>query len=726
MRKQHIKLLERVNKYGAFSDDQIKVLSREDVPLNILNLVFNYFYNQNRNGIDMAASAKEAENWIDYCIQEKEKRQLNSDDVLYIMRHILPAHKDKDTLIANDKKLYIYRVYLYAAKHEANTALCGLYTYCLYQGMEHKEMRLLLKMALSNKICWDLKFLFECYPCLLDDYEHNNKNSLVIELIRRGIVALFRPKENILEGLYDLQTHKFSFKNSEFEKYFRIYSNYNREWVENKIAIAEMQRDNYPIVEEIIKFCKTNKMKSDEYMDSDLSKRWYCWQLLDPTKEEQMAQCFKILGQPFKIDTGAWSLSVSSSTTFFTSIVYNEYSYVTADGNKTRGGWRAEKASNTIRLLVTPDGKLFRAFDSKKKKNIPVSIKEFLYFRGKPNLFGELVETIFEFHRKGNSFFADVIQDCEKCGCLIPMSFNDMIGHRDRSHYLNEKYKLANEIGVDWNKRNINLSYLIIKAYPLVEKGESQNILIKQRSIALLKDCTYVTKSNDRVYTFLMSIINHNIMKQEQAINAEDIRSRYRQKAIELMPEDVLKDELKTWMDEMASNELYGNQCSSTLVLDYVTKCRKLKSKIHLDVCSVTQLGCTRSMSVGYKMMVGEIEIPKESKFLHLRQILPQKFEWVQTKNRLLLEAELQHNDIWSISNKIASDKRAIYSFVDKEGEFADDRKPQRYTIAFICGRNQKYKIDQIYAEYNNVNNEKLTNHIQSILDEHQNIGNKK
>lgn len=114
--------------------------------------------------------------------------------------------------------------------------------------------------------------------------------------------------------------------------------------------------------------------------------------------------------------------------------------------------------------------------------------------------------------------------------------------------------------------------------------------------------------------------------------------------------------------------------------------------------------------------MTQEVNVPKKSKFLPLRDILPPEFEWIRSRKRLILEAELQHHCVWSYADMISSDTCAIYSYVDTRAEYADDGVLRRYTVEFRCKKDGTYYVNQVQGKYDQVNAAGMKEYVQSFL----------
>ena len=78
----------------------------------------------------------------------------------------------------------------------------------------------------------------------------------------------------------------------------------------------------------------------------------------------------------------------------------------------------------------------------------------------------------------------------------------------------------------------------------------------------------------------------------------------------------------------------------------------------------------------------------------------------IKSRKRLISEAVVQHNCVWSYADDINRDKCAIYSLVYNE---------VRYTIEFRYQEN-KYEAVQIQRAFNQGCSEEVRNYITSFL----------
>lgn len=202
------------------------------------------------------------------------------------------------------------------------------------------------------------------------------------------------------------------------------------------------------------------------------------------------------------------------------------------------------------------------------------------------------------------------------------------------------------------------------------------------------------TTAKDRAFAFMSSIIVGRI-----AENAEKMKD------YQIIKTGVLPGEMGEDVDALAQ--------------DYVRMCKMKKEKVRLDICSQRHLEKVHNRTNRDYEMTGEVSVPKKSVFLGLREILPDKFEWITDRKRLIMESKMQHHCVWSYAEDITKDLCAIYSYVDYEGKFSDSRKPRRYTIEFnrVNWISSLYCINQIKGSCNSTDGTaKLSEWIKTLL----------
>lgn len=152
------------------------------------------------------------------------------------------------------------------------------------------------------------------------------------------------------------------------------------------------------------------------------------------------------------------------------------------------------------------------------------------------------------------------------------------------------------------------------------------------------------------------------------------------------------------------------------IVNDYVRMCIGSKRKISLKIRSLNQIRNMHNSitsDIGIEEETGKVEIPKKSVFYNLRKILPDDYEWIKTRKRLIEETKIQHHCVWSYAEKITEDRCAIYSYYDKDCQYGEIAK--RYTIEFGYDAG-KFNVIQVQGRFDRVNSTNMKNHIEELL----------
>lgn len=381
-------------------------------------------------------------------------------------------------------------------------------------------------------------------------------------------------------------------------------------------------------------------------------------------------------------------------------------------------------------FFITPDNKIFLVKDYKGKKNVyPISIKELFYYKNSlakfNSKFDKLLDIIFEYSINNSTFFKDVINDSrisinntDKYIYLLPTKYNDAFLYYNKSEMLKNNYKLSNSLSINYNKRNINLSYCILKTYPYIKDETSKNILLQQRNINLLDFCdTRYINDSDSYYNYINNTIKDIIQKFLKFIlinritqHSSNLNNKIDNNYTNIINEHniyIIADYIDMTLFSKHSHTKYLKECKRYFKLN-VNSMNEIRNK-HDKVSDLITLDSYMHNS---KMIV---KIPKNSKFNDLRNMLPEEFEWIKTKKRLISEAIIQHHCVASYADKITKDQCAIYSYVDKDGSKNEDGIPRRYTIEFVKHKN-KYYIKQTQGEYNKVNASYMYEYISQFL----------
>lgn len=357
-------------------------------------------------------------------------------------------------------------------------------------------------------------------------------------------------------------------------------------------------------------------------------------------------------------------------------IILNKSYKVNAGYSKEENIWVSLSEGITFKLVVFGDNNT--VYCENNNKLIPCSIKKLVSFCGddlkKVPFIKRLFINLISFYAKGNQFVNDIIRTIEHDSCfLIPLNFNDLHLYHNKKEFFSLSYKMASNIGVNFNKRDMNLSYLIIKSWTMV-KPESRNKLLN----IVCFDLTCLRTSLSSHYksycwSFLEALI---ISKLKVKCETESEYSQIRQ-----------------------------------IINDYFEMCALTKEKINLSMYSAKRIVEEHDhiSEKHYMKKTPIVKIKKDTKFKDLRKILPDEFEWIKTRKRLIQETVMQHHCVWSYAERINNDTSQIYSYVDA----ADTR----YTLEFKVRRN-KYCLVQVQGKYNMADTKDVKKYVNNILNQ--------
>ena len=735
MRRQQKQLISSASVHN-FGPEEVEVLQREDVPVKALFIAFEYFVSQNKlaqwSNLTSSDLANEANRCID--LVNKFKDKFISTQTYYRCLSSMLNRFELDSLVGTYEKRRICWGYTFASYltkkncpqnkelEPAYSSALTTYVNFLYNEIDSKCAITIIVDALEKHIdTWVLGHLLSQYPVLADDVKHNGLNSVLYYLIDKDIVRLFRPSQTVLSSLYDTENHCFKFTTSEFNQYFVRANDAFGHYVENRSWLANKELDKYPLLPRLANFCKKHKMRVEEYPKKDgVFGKWIKYELADKALLPKLQECSKILPMSFEVRTRAWSLAIQTEYSFYVKINYNEYDEISVGNTRHPEGWCTGRAQYTVSLTIFPDGNIFRNDNHGTR---PLTVRELLSFSQRDNIFGCLIRELLSYYQERNLFVKDVVSDCSQY-CFLPMLVSDLQEYHNKSEFITKKYKVASTINVNWNKRNLNVSYLIIKAWPKVMGGISRNILLQQSDVGLLPE-DYRGTLNDRIVEFLTNVIVEKVCEQQRKAS-ESGKSRseaYKEELFAEVGNNFLDDEINTYINSRIMDNRYLIELRR-MAHDYVNMCISSKQKVRLDVNSFQQaVNLHDEINTAdnyYRLHTAPVKVPKYSKFNGLRKMLPDDFEWIKTRKRLIVETELQHHCVWSYAQKITDDFCAIYSFVDKKGQHTKDKKPKRYTIEFMIDDKGKYYIEQVQGKYDRVNTDVMYDFIQKILDEKQ------
>lgn len=726
MRKGQIAILNEAQQY-ELNDNIISILKREDLTLKQLNDIVHYcyaqiyIYNQNQDDIY---------NEVLRIVENK-----------WISGFTLPY--GKDTLLNSSKKRNIFKLYDYlniGKYRKENPSKCAdmynlynLYVELLYNDIQFKHIKSLYRLYKKDKT------ILNCF----NNYRLPNINNsnivfythfleyIINELDKGETFHNYVFSNRMTEQVFNKNCENIDLNKMLFEYFLSLTSNI-------ELPYDETNFDKYFIKENGVYYLNFEKIVVEKYppitkavlksFDFKLLRNSYSYYNNIIQMNEDIFDKYKQLVMDNGITVTLNNIkSISTKIVIKTNGTINIY-IREYKGNTILSSGKLqtydETKSNKNDIVIFPNGDIYKK--TKNEKLVPISFKELYDLRNLNNDTKKLVDCIISEVSKMTPIFKDISRDFEITN-LFPIKFNDLYKYHTKNELMKDMYGLAKDLPINYNKININLSYLIVKSYNYVN-DRSKKILIqlKDKDNSILKlvnrciakswqRCTYKRK----VFFFLQSIIIYTI---NEKTDWGKTKKKYIEENLNFIAENILDAEF---------NEFEEN-CADDMVIqvgDYVNMCiysnKRVKPKVDLSISNIHTL-IEKHNDVSWlsrKSGTKPVKVPKDSVFNDLRKILPKEFEWIKNRKRLILETELQHHCVWSYADKISSDMCAIYSYVDKDGSksLCNDGKPKRYTIEFNFNKQDgTYYVVQVQGKYNAVNSSDVQNYIYKILNEKQ------
>lgn len=726
MRKGQIAILNQA-KQDELNDNIISILKREDLTLKQLNDISHYCYEQiyihNQNQDDIY-------NEVLRIVENK-----------WISGFTLPY--GKDTLLNSSKKRNIFKLYDYlniGKYRKENPSKCAdmynlynLYVELLYNDIQFKHIKSLYRLYKKDKT------ILNCF----NNYRLPNINNsnivfythfleyIINELDKGETFHNYVFSNRMTEQVFNKNCENIDLNKMLFEYFLSLTSNI-------ELPYDETNFDKYFIKENGVYYLNFEKIVVEKYppitkavlksFDFKLLRNSYSYYNNIIQMNEDIFDKYKQL----VMDNGI-AVTLNNIKSISTKIVIKTNGTINIyireyKGNTILSSGKLqtydETKSNKNDIVIFPNGDIYKK--TKNEKLVPISFKELYDLRNLNNDTKKLVDCIISEVSKMTPIFKDISRDFEITN-LFPIKFNDLYKYHTKNELMKDMYGLAKDLPINYNKININLSYLIVKSYNYVN-DRSKKILIqlKDKDNSILKlvnrciakswqRCTYKRK----VFFFLQSIIIYTI---NEKTDWGKTKKKYIEENLNFIVENILDAEFYEFEENCADDMLIQ-------VGDYVNMCiysnKRVKPKVDLSISNIHTL-IEKHNDVSWlsrKSGTRPVKVPKDSVFNDLRKILPKEFEWIKNRKRLILETELQHHCVWSYADKISSDMCAIYSYVDKDGSksLCNDGKPKRYTIEFNFNKQDgTYYVVQVQGKYNAVNSSDVQNYIYKILNEKQ------
>lgn len=729
MRKGQAAILNEAQQY-ELNDNIISILKREDLTLKQLNDIVHYcyaqiyIYNQNQDDI------------YNEVLRIVENKWISGFTLPYGLC-------GKDTLLNSSKKRNIFKLYDYlniGKYRKENPSKCAdmynlynLYVELLYNDIQFKHIKSLYRLYKKDKT------ILNCF----NNYRLPNINNsnivfythfleyIINELDKGETFHNYVFSNRMTEQVFNKNCENIDLNKMLFEYFLSLTSNI-------ELPYDETNFDKYFIKENGVYYLNFEKIVVEKYppitkavlksFDFKLLRNSYSYYNNIIQMNEDIFDKYKQLVMDNGITVTLNNIkSISTKIVIKTNGTINIY-IREYKGNTILSSGKLqtydETKSNKNDIVIFPNGDIYKK--TKNEKLVPISFKELYALRNLNNDTKKLVDCIISEVSKMTPIFKDISRDFEITN-LFPIKFNDLYKYHTKNELMKDMYGLAKDLPINYNKININLSYLIVKSYNYVN-DRSKKILIQLKDkdnsiLKLVNRC--ITKSWQRltykrkVFFFLQSIIIYTI---NEKTDWGKTRKKYIEENLNFIAENILDAEFYEFADNCADDMLIQ-------VGDYVNMCiynnKRVKPKVDLSISNVHTL-IEKHNDVSWlsrKSGTKPVKVPKDSVFNDLRKILPKEFEWIKNRKRLILETELQHHCVWSYADKISSDMCAIYSYVDKDGSksLCNDGKPKRYTIEFNFNKQDgTYYVVQVQGKYDAVNSSDVQNYIYKILNEKQ------
>lgn len=240
--------------------------------------------------------------------------------------------------------------------------------------------------------------------------------------------------------------------------------------------------------------------------------------------------------------------------------------------------------------------------------------------------------------------FRDLYDDFLSWNCLLlPISIVEAAKYHSKKELFQAHYKMP--ISGDWNKKNANLSYLILKLHKRLSAD----------GLARAMQCTntpFEKIQSGRSQFRFVRMLYSTVHQQISPILLDALEEEYKAKQIHLLPET----------QTLRAHNLRQYQ-------------RKLDD-------------------------TPEVAITEDTKFKKLIEEMPTEYELIRTRKRICEEAEMQHNCVASYASSISQDLCMIYSILYQN---------ERHTIEIVRTRGRdKYAIRQCYRSCNRLANPSL------------------
>ena len=712
MRKTVEKIIKSANKHN-YSNDIIDILKREDLSIDIIKNIDNYYY-INREYYASEEICNEINRVLSFPFAGSQKEYKKK------LSYCLPKYY-KDCILGsiNKRRIFFLNDYegfneTYAILLQRNISYCIIKKIYNFIKKYHIHESDILKFTFYIKQLTNIdniEFLFTVWS---ECYMFGEKNNVAdYDLYFQEFGALIISTSlTILDQ--DFAIEEYIKKNELPVGYSCLYD-----------AKFKFYTDYICKPSELISMITKNFDLDAKYVNSDMAIQYNSTQ----QENEKISKCISLANEidtclKLYSKTGLLYMCIRENNIYIKLTKYPMINILRSSGEKKYEEYCAGDPT-TMQFYISPSGDIYQKAKYK-KGYYPLSVKqliELMEYKYNDD-FVRFIKLYIDYLISKNVFFKDVLTDCKE-NCLMPLTVNECMNYHNRAELIKGKYKKAEGINIQWNKRNLNLNYIIIKSMPYVDsKGKEILKQIKTFDLSKIninKWGGYKYKVKDFLYEIIRKNIEDNFKKEYE----KKKKLMYEKTQDELSElQDILPDEQDSLIRyDYNFNNDFNNELER-IIYDYIRMCfNNRNSKVKLNIKSVSEIRNRHddiNRNTNTDKNTGNVKVPKNSIFNELRNILPEEFEWVKTRKRLILETKVQHHCVWSYYSLINSDECAIYSYVDKDGSKSSDDVSRRYTIEFRYDhKTKKYYVNQTQGRFDRVNSSKMTEYINGLLDKY-------
>lgn len=660
MRKTQEKILEKARK-NNYSSSALAIIE-SDLPIAHLQVIYSVLRNHKKENIEKdqllyLINLPYIHTWGLNCRQ-------NTIDEIYNDVMIIEQSPDKEEL---------YDLYFYGMTPSLSLDTC-LYIVdrCNSESLSVTDFRDCLYCLLYKGPSW------KNIPSYFDKID-----DIAIE----KVISILKYKENIYAPNISYRCLASFFDNNFSDDFLNKYQ------FSPKIIKAKLFKQNYPQFYKSLldNYKKEHAINSESEIEellsfSNILKNHTIW-IKEPDKVKEMEEfinfaqgrlnClqdmhFSLSGCPIKLTIDlnykSFTMDIEYGDNYYTRYDSYENTFEIACGkNKS-------KYNRIVHLLFFyDDGGVYYNPTKQFQKWVPISFRKFADYLNKgcnslSILFNEYINQRLE----EKKYIWKDLKPYLKTGLhaytiFPPITLKEINSYHNLDELMKHKYKHADF--VNWNKCNLAWGYLLMKLFPQVTI-ESRNMLLNMK-YDYLSDNPMVKNDKSFMYDFILDYLDPS---SYPVVNGKKIDR----------------------------NHMF------IIVCDYVRFCKTTKRKINLCFTSGKKLAEAHDdMQVIIRSKyTPKIKINKNSKFNNLRKLLPDDFEQIKTKRRIVEEGVKMHHCVASYASLVNSDTCAIYSLIYEDN---------RYTIEFRSNK-KGYFVRQLYGVCDSDAPKEVWNYVNSFI----------